>query len=154
MCPPGLHITLGIFLRLFVLLEDTCHQLDLSASLQGSDCGPSYERYSAALRKLTNIKDEQLRLQNELSVLEQIVTFTAATAANATSNPLFNNLASTVASMKEKKKKYVNVLHNYHYVQSHGYNTCRTKRSKCLKTPSKKGFIKKRVHLLRGLTVH
>ena len=111
MCPPGLHITLGIFLRLFVLLEDACHQLDLSASLQGSDCGPSYERYSAALSNLTNIKDKQLRLQNELNVLEQIVTFTAATAANATTNPLFNNLASTVASMKEKKKKHVNITY-------------------------------------------
>jgi hypothetical protein len=50
--------------------------------------------------------------QNELNVLEQIVAFTAATAANAACNPLFNNLASTVASMKEKKKKYVNVVHN------------------------------------------
>ena len=116
MCPPGLHITLGIFLRLFVLLEDTCHQLDLSANLQESDCGPSYERYSAAFHKLTNIKDERLQLQNELNMLEQIVTFTATTAANATSNALFNNLASTVASMKEKKKKHVRVLHNYHYV--------------------------------------
>ena len=154
MCPPGLHITLGIFLRLFVLLEDACHQLDLSASLQGSDCGPSYERYSAALHKLTNIKDERLRLQNELNVLEQIITFTAATAANATSNPLFNNLASTVASMKEKKK-HVRVLHNYHYVWSHGYNNiCRKKRSKYLKIPLKRDSIKKKGHLLRGLTVH
>ena len=24
-CPYGLHITMGIFLRLFVLLEDECH---------------------------------------------------------------------------------------------------------------------------------
>jgi hypothetical protein len=79
-----------------VLLEDAYHQLDLSASLQASDCGPSYERYSAALSKLTNLKDKRLQLQNELNVLEQIVAFTAATAA---CNPLFNNLASTVASM-------------------------------------------------------
>lgn len=40
-------------------------------------------------------------------VLEQIVTFTAATNASATSNPLFNSLASQVASMKEEKKRYV-----------------------------------------------
>uniref|UniRef100_A0A1X7VBE2 Uncharacterized protein n=1 Tax=Amphimedon queenslandica TaxID=400682 RepID=A0A1X7VBE2_AMPQE len=26
-CPPGLHITLGIFQRLFNLLEEKCHQL-------------------------------------------------------------------------------------------------------------------------------
>ena len=87
-----------------MLLEDACHQLYLSASLQGSDCGPSYERYSAALSNLTNVKDKQLQLQNELNVLEQIITFTAVTAANATTNPLFNNLASTVASMKGKEE--------------------------------------------------
>ena len=34
--PPGLHITLGIFLRLFVLLEDDFHKLDLLANLQWS----------------------------------------------------------------------------------------------------------------------
>ena len=27
--PPGLHITLGIFYRLWCLLEEECHQLDL-----------------------------------------------------------------------------------------------------------------------------
>ena len=70
---------LGIFYRLFTLLDDACHQLDLSASLQGSECGPSYQRYSAPLGKLTNFKDELSRLENELTVLEQIVTFLAAT---------------------------------------------------------------------------
>lgn len=94
-------------MRLFVLLEDACHQLDLSANLQGSDCGPSYERYSTALQKLTSTKDDLLRVQNGLVVLEQIVKFTAATNASAASNPLFNSLASQVASMKEEKKKIV-----------------------------------------------
>lgn len=28
-CLPGLHITLGIFMRLFTLMEDECHKLDL-----------------------------------------------------------------------------------------------------------------------------
>ena len=40
-CPPGLHITLGIFLGLFVLLEDACHHLDLTAELTGSAGGRS-----------------------------------------------------------------------------------------------------------------
>ncbi len=30
MCPPGLHITLGIFYRIFSLLEEECHLLDLA----------------------------------------------------------------------------------------------------------------------------
>ena len=94
-------------MRIFVLLEDACHQLDLSASLQGGDCGPSYERYSEAFCQLRKLKDEVDQLQSGLAVLEQILTFTVATSANAPSNPLFTSLASEVASMKEKKKKHV-----------------------------------------------
>lgn len=51
-CPPGLHITLGIFLRLFVLLEEDCHTLDLSMSVQGADTGPSYDKYASALHDI------------------------------------------------------------------------------------------------------
>ena len=29
-CPPGLHITLGVFIKLYGLLEDECHNLTLS----------------------------------------------------------------------------------------------------------------------------
>ena len=34
--PPGLHITLGIFYRLFSLLEDACHKLDLKVLYEDS----------------------------------------------------------------------------------------------------------------------
>lgn len=94
-------------MRIFVLLEDACHQLDLSASLQGGDYGPSYERYSEALYQQRKLKDEVHQLQSGLLVLEQILTFTVATSADAHSNPLFTSLASEVANMKDKKKKHV-----------------------------------------------
>ena len=111
-------------MRIFVLLEDACHQLDLSASFQGSDCGPSYERHSTTLCQLRNIKDELHTLQSALVVLEQILTFTAATSADASSNPLFTNLVSEVATMKEKKKKHVSIYKFYleltvlHHIQN------------------------------------
>ena len=57
--PAGLHISLGIFNRLYNLLEDACHELDslqtetdTGAESQG---GTSFGRYSAALRKLTEL---------------------------------------------------------------------------------------------------
>ena len=81
------------------ICADVCHQLDLSANLQRRDCGPSYDRYSSALHKLIKTKNELLRLQNELVLL--------ATSASALSNPIFNNLATQVASMREQKKRYV-----------------------------------------------
>ena len=48
-CPLGLHITMGIFLRLFVLLEDEGHKLYVRAVVFGGDCGISYKQYSSAL---------------------------------------------------------------------------------------------------------
>ena len=94
-------------MRIFVLLEDACHQLDLSATFQGSECGPSYERYSASFGQLRKLKDDVQQLQNGLVVLEQILTFTAATTANASSNPLFTSISSQVATMRKKKKDHV-----------------------------------------------
>ena len=36
-CLPGLHITLGVFYRLFSLLEEACHNLDVAATCQGME---------------------------------------------------------------------------------------------------------------------
>lgn len=108
-CPHRLHITLGIFICIFVLLDDTCHQLDLSASLQGSDCGPSYERYAQVLCEQRSLKDKVHCLQGGLAVLEQILTFTAATSADNPSNPLFLSLATEVADTKETRNVSVHI---------------------------------------------
>ena len=59
-CIPGLHISLGIFNRLYSLLENACHELDL---LQAEDtgagdtrAGTSFGQYSAALRRLSEVQ--------------------------------------------------------------------------------------------------
>ncbi len=47
-CPPGLHIGLGIFYRLFQLMEDQCHQLDLIVVGEVDSRekgGPSYSNF-------------------------------------------------------------------------------------------------------------
>ena len=76
-------------------------------SLQGSNSGPSYERYATALRQLIELKSKAHTLKNRLEILEQILTFTLATSVNAESNPLFVNLAASVAEKKERKKNIV-----------------------------------------------
>ena len=63
-------MTLGIFLRLFVLLEVDCHKLDLSMEMHGDEGGPSYQKYISALHSQTEVKDEQLALKEGLKVLE------------------------------------------------------------------------------------
>ena len=62
MCLPGLHITLGVLLHLFVLLEDECHKLDLEmaeiASPQSGD-RRSYQEYARAVQRERTLLNEQ-----------------------------------------------------------------------------------------------
>ena len=59
-CPPGLHITLGIFYRLFSLLENECHDLDVRVLEEDSvdKGGASYSQHLKALDKLKQLKPE------------------------------------------------------------------------------------------------
>lgn len=59
MCHPGLHITLGIFHRLFTLLEDACHELDLKIVMKDGldDGGVCYGHYVEPVRKQPQLKD-------------------------------------------------------------------------------------------------
>ena len=56
-CLPGLHISMGILYKLYSLLEEECHLLDLRLALQlSTNTGltmASYEEYATALRELT-----------------------------------------------------------------------------------------------------
>lgn len=107
MCPPGLHITLGIFLRLFVLLEDACHHLDLTAELNGSEGGRSFERYSTALRQQRALKDEEHSVKGQLAILEQSATYTMAVNPNIASLPVFHQLVTEIATRKRRLQQLV-----------------------------------------------
>ena len=57
-CSLGFHITLSVFFRLFSLLEDECHELDLAHMLYGAQAGPRYEQYIVALKKKQYAEEE------------------------------------------------------------------------------------------------
>lgn len=110
MCPPGLHISLGIFLRLFVLLENDCHLLDMTMRTQGvtvTESGPSYEKYAQALDQQTHLKDEQLSLNNDLRVLEQQVTVVLTSAGISPTSPLFLGVAAEIQRIKARLQQIV-----------------------------------------------
>ena len=72
MCLPGLHITLGVFLRLFTLLEDECAKLDLemaaSASLQPGD-RQGYIDHTSLIQKERALLDERSTTEGALKWL-------------------------------------------------------------------------------------
>ena len=110
MCPPGLHITLGIFLRLFVLLENACHELDLTAHMQGTDdCGPSYQRFSAALQRLTELKDEQLALNDTKQQLEQLLTHGLAIEVLTVSTPQLQQALQALQATNTRLQQLVSI---------------------------------------------
>ena len=88
MCFPGLHISLGVFDRLWELLEASCCELD-AASVEtfkpcGAEAGPSFTGYITDLHTLTELKSK--RCQQELYALtaDQLVTALALHISNPT----------------------------------------------------------------------
>ena len=81
---PGLHITLGIFFRLFTLLEADCHLLDVKLAERGNqdDTLHSFKLYSAAIQNVTKLEEEKQRDVEEASAAEQLSTFLALRGAD------------------------------------------------------------------------
>ena len=70
-CLPGLHITLGIFYRLFTLLEDDCHKLDIRVALEKDsalDGGVSYGHYITAIEQRKQIKYDLERYKSLINI--------------------------------------------------------------------------------------
>ena len=81
---PGLHITLGIFSRLFDFLEEACHQLDLKLAERGKqdDTLHSFKLYSAAKHNIARLEQEMAREDEEATAAEQLSTFLAVRGAD------------------------------------------------------------------------
>ena len=76
---PGLHISLGIFFRLFELLEGCCKKLDLALAQHSSqpDTLHSFRLYSAALQKVAELETEIRNETEEAEAAEQLSTYLA-----------------------------------------------------------------------------
>ena len=74
-CPPGLHISLGIF-WLFTLLEDACHGLDVSIAqyLTPGSAGVSFVQYANALQRQSTLRDDINTVKGQIACLDTMVT--------------------------------------------------------------------------------
>ena len=106
-CPPGLHITLGIFYRLFTLFEEACHELDLTAHVSADVAGATYGRYASALRQQSELKEEEGRVELQASGMEQLVTSLGIALPNAESQPAYQQLCSELGARKARLQKVV-----------------------------------------------
>ena len=101
-------------MRLFVLLENACHDLDLRAHMQGTeDHGPSYQRYADALQQLTQHKDEELSLRNGLQMLQQLLTHGLVSGAFTASHPTFADAVASIQSTQTRIQQLVSKDRKY-----------------------------------------
>ena len=72
---PGLHMTQGAFMKLFRLLEDTCHQFDLQLAYtyqKESSSSSSFTKYTEELHKKQVAKAKLAEAQDSLAALEEL----------------------------------------------------------------------------------
>ena len=87
--PNGLHITLGVFMRLFTLMEDECHKLDLemaeSTSMAPSTSDkPTFINFTALIAKERELLDKKKNLEDQVKWLDQTLSLLALTSSSTT----------------------------------------------------------------------
>eukprot|EP00731_Ephydatia_muelleri_P019322 Em0012g147a len=71
-------MTQGVFMKLFRLLEDTCHQFDLQLAYtyqEESSSSSSFTKYTEELHKLQVAKAKLAEAQDSLAALEEAVKY-------------------------------------------------------------------------------
>ena len=74
---PGLHITLGVFFRLWSLLEEECHQLDIELARHSAPQAKdqvAFADYSRQIKEIAKLEIELMELTQYTSNLELEVT--------------------------------------------------------------------------------
>ncbi len=110
MCLPGLHVTLGVFLRLFTLFEDECHKLDLELAAkstpQPSD-RPAYSKHSDIVHQERSLLDAKALLEDEIKFLDQTASYLALNSSNPSTDP---TLLAVLKIRKDKKEKFILIV--------------------------------------------
>ena len=114
---PGLHISLGIFYRLFTLLETSCHQWDLELAQYASqpDTLHSYKLYSSSLHNLVKLKQELSEETEEANAADQLATFLAVRGAPQHQIDYCRQAATTM-------RKKIEEIVSSHII--HTFNSC------------------------------
>lgn len=113
MCLPGLHVTLGVFLRLFNLFEDECHKLDLElAAKSAPQTGdrPAYCKHSEIVHQERALLDAKAALEDEIKFLDQTASYLTLNSSNPSANP---TLLAVLKIRKDKKDKMISTVSSY-----------------------------------------
>ncbi len=76
MCIPGLYLSLGVFNRLWTLLENSCKELDFSLATDGSSAASFPGAGADVFTKWSNIKIEYRTSEQYKKVVSDLLTYT------------------------------------------------------------------------------
>lgn len=110
-CIPGLHISLGIFDRLWDLLENACTELDLTLAKdrEGME-GNTYECYCQALREAERLKEKLKVEQQHSRVLSELITYLALHLPNPATDPSLRKAIKEASDLKKTITTTVNII--------------------------------------------
>ena len=124
MCIPGLHLSLGIFNRLWNLLEDACKQLDIKlaeANLGSGTGGSTFQQYSTALQQHSSLKSQLQSRKEQVTMLEQLNTFLTLSLPDPESSALVHGVRSEATTARRIVDQMVVYIHTHTKLPSQSF---------------------------------
>ena len=103
-------MSLGIYQRLFDLLQDAAHQLDLlsvSLSTAAGSNSSTYDKFIGTHQELCKVKEECTTLKAKIELAEQCATYFMLQADQAEGSPYFQALAAYLVALRKKLEEKV-----------------------------------------------
>ena len=92
MCIPGLHISLGIFDRLWELLENACNELDLAIIKDQHQAMDGFGQYVKALDDVQQLRGKLNTLYQHAALLGELITYLMLHLPNPASDPILKQV--------------------------------------------------------------
>ncbi len=90
------------------MLENGCHELDLAAAeVTGSLGGASFDKYSSALKRFFELKDELEKQQLVVTQLDQVITYLALTLPEG--SPALEIVRTETTTQRHAAQDLVNI---------------------------------------------
>ena len=112
-CIPGLHISLGIFHKLFNLLEDACHKLDVRVAVSDLTgealvlASEKYKTFAKAILEIRKKQEEALMHEQAATTMEQLVTWLCLSGKESELTVL-QQMKITITESRQKAEALVN----------------------------------------------
>ncbi len=108
-CIPGLHLSLGIFNRLWTLLEKRCKEIDFSLAIEGASVGSFPDDSADKLTKWSNLQSEVKTSVQYAAVIADLLTYSTVTVDDFTASQFHSSLVAELESAQRRRKDLVNI---------------------------------------------